>query len=64
MMSYFFGGITADNKIMLMLTQPMLEKTLKYLWQIHNIFVITNKLLLQQQALSNCDNFTVITILQ
>ena len=29
---------------------------------IHNFF-ITNKLSLQLEALSNCDNFTVITIL-
>ena len=34
----------------------------KYLWRIHNLF-ITNKLSLQLEALSNCDNFTVITIL-
>ena len=33
-----------------------------YLWRIHNLF-ITNKLLLLLEALSNCDNFTVITIL-
>ena len=40
----------------------MLQKIQKYLRQIHNLF-ITNKLLLQLEALSNCDNFTVITIL-
>ena len=34
----------------------------KYLRRIHNLF-ITNKLLLQLEALSNCDNFTVTTIL-
>ena len=34
----------------------------KYLQQIHNLF-ITNKLSLLLEALSNCDNFTVITIL-
>ena len=34
----------------------------KYLQQIHNLF-ITNKLSLLLEASSNCDNFTVITIL-
>ena len=33
-----------------------------YLQRIHNL-VITNKLLLLLEGLSNCDNFTVITIL-
>ena len=33
-----------------------------YLQRIHNL-VITNKLLLLLERLSNCDNFTVITIL-
>ena len=33
-----------------------------YLQRIHNLF-ITNKLLLLLEGLSNCDNFTVITIL-
>ena len=45
-----------------MSTQPMLQKIQKYLRRIHNLF-ITNKLSLQLQALSNRDNFTVITIL-
>ena len=45
-----------------MWTQPMLQKIQKYLPQIHNLFA-TNKLSLQLEALSNCDNFTVITIL-
>ena len=45
-----------------MSTQPMLQKIQKYLQQIHNL-LITNKLLLQLDALSNCDNFTMITIL-
>ena len=45
-----------------MLIQPILQKIQKYLQQIHNLF-ITNKLSLQLEALSNCDNFTVITIL-
>ena len=40
----------------------LLQKIQKYLRQIHNFF-ITNKLSLQLEALSNCDNFTVITIL-
>ena len=40
----------------------MLQKIQKYLQQIHNL-LITNKLLLQLDALSNCDNFTMITIL-
>ena len=39
-----------------------LVKIQKYLRRIHNLF-ITNKLSLQLKALSNCDNFTVITIL-
>ena len=40
----------------------MLQKIQEYLRRIHNLF-ITNKLSLQLEALSNCDNFTVITIL-
>ena len=40
----------------------LLQKIQKYLRRIHNFF-ITNKLSLQLEALSNCDNFTVITIL-
>ena len=40
----------------------MLQKIRKYLRRIHNLF-ITNKLSLQQEALSNCDNFTMIIIL-
>ena len=32
-----------------------------YLQRIHNL-VITNKLLLLLERLSNCDNFTIITI--
>lgn len=43
--------------------QRMVQKMLKYLQQIHEIFS-ANKLLLQLEALSNCDNFIVITILQ
>ena len=42
--------------------QPMLQKIQKYLRRINNLF-ITNKLLLLLEALSNCDNFIVITIL-
>ena len=42
--------------------QSMLQKIQKYLRRINNLF-ITNKLLLLLEALSNCDNFTVITIL-
>ena len=34
----------------------------KYLRRIHNFFIL-NKLSLQLEALSNCDNFTVTTIL-
>ena len=45
-----------------MSTQPLLQKIQKYLRQIRYLF-ITNKLLLLLEALSNCDNFTVITIL-
>ena len=46
----------------------ILQKIQKYLRRIHNFFFyffffITNKLSLQLEALSNCDNFTVITIL-
>ena len=40
----------------------MLQKVQKYLQRIHNLFN-TNKLSLLLEALSNCDNFTVITIL-
>ena len=39
----------------------MLQKIQKYLRRIHNLF-ITNKLSLKLEALSNCDNFTVIRI--
>ena len=39
-----------------------LQKIQKYLRRIHNL-LITNKLSLLLEALSNCDNFTVITIL-
>ena len=45
-----------------MSNQPILQKIQKYLRRIHNLF-ITNELSLQLEALSNCDNFTVITIL-
>ena len=38
----------------------MLQEIKKFLQRIHNLFT-TNKL--QLEALSNCDNFTVITIL-
>ena len=40
----------------------MLQKIQKYLQQIHNL-LITNKLLLELEALSNCDKFTMVTIL-
>ena len=40
------------------------QRVQKYLRQFHNTFIITNKLSLQLEALSNCDNFTGITILQ
>ena len=40
----------------------MLRKIQKYLRRIHDL-LITNKLSLLQEALSNCDNFTVITVL-
>ena len=45
-----------------MLTQPISKETQKYLRQIHNLS-ITNKLLFQLGALSNCDNFIVIIII-
>ena len=45
-----------------MSTQPILQNIQKYLRRIHNL-IITNKLSLQLEALSDCDNFTVITIL-
>ena len=41
---------------------PSVAENTKYLRQIPNLF-ITNQLLLQLETLSNCDNFTVITIL-
>lgn len=56
--------ITADNKIILMFTQLMLQTIQNYLGQIDNISIITNNLLLQIEALSDCGNFIVITILQ
>ena len=40
----------------------MLRKIRKYLQRIHDL-LITNKLSLLLEALSNCDNFTVITVL-
>ena len=40
----------------------MFHKIQRYLRRIHNLF-ITNKLSLQLEALSNCDNFIAITIL-
>ena len=40
----------------------ILQKIQKYLRRINNLS-ITNKLSLQLEALSNCDNFTVITVL-
>ena len=43
-----------------MSTQPMLQKIKTYLRQILNFFN-RKKLSLQLEALSNCDNFTVIT---
>ena len=39
-----------------------MQKIQKYLPQTHNL-LITNKLLLELEALSNCDKFTVIAIL-
>ena len=45
-----------------MSNQSMLQKIQKYLQQVHNLF-ITNKLSLLLEALSNCDYFTMITIL-
>ena len=45
-----------------MLTKPMLQEIQKYLQRTHNLFT-TNKLSLQLEALSNCDNFTMITLL-
>ena len=45
-----------------MLTQPLLQKILKYLRPIHDIIIFTNKLSLQLETLSNCGNFFVITI--
>ena len=40
----------------------MLRKIRKYLQRIHDL-LITNKLSLLLEALSNCDNFTVVTVL-
>ena len=40
----------------------MLQEIKKYLQRIQNLF-ITNKLSPRLEVLSNCDNFTVITIL-
>ena len=45
-----------------MLNQPILQKLQNHLRRIHYLF-ITNKLSLRLEALSNYDNFTVITIL-
>ena len=46
-----------------MLNQPILQKLQNHLRRIHYLF-ITNKLSLRLEALSNYDNFTVITILR
>ena len=40
----------------------MLRKIRNYLQRIHDL-LITNKLSLLLEALSNCDNFTVVTVL-
>ena len=40
----------------------MLQRIQKYIRRIHNLF-ITNQLSLQLEELSNCGNFTVITVL-
>ena len=40
------------------------DTSMVYIPQIHDLFIFTNKLSLQLEASSNCDNFTVITILQ
>ena len=50
------SGISNDDK------NALLGENTKHLRRIQNLFV-TNKLSLQLQALSNCDNFTVIAIL-
>ena len=48
-----------------MSNQPVLQKNTKvFIQQSHNVFIFTNKLSLQLEVLSDCDNFTVITILQ
>ena len=41
-----------------------LQKIQKYLQHIHNILFITSKFSLHLEALSSCDNFTMITNLQ
>ena len=45
-----------------MSTKPMFQKIQKYLQRIHNLF-IRNNLSLLLEALLNCDNITMITIL-
>ena len=40
----------------------MLQKMRKCLQRIHNLFM-TKKYSLELEALSNCDNFTVVTVL-
>ena len=63
----FFTKPSLFNKIIWMPNQSMLQKIQKYLWQIHQIIIFTNKLLLQLEA-SNWQfhhdyNFTVIIIM-
>ena len=45
-------------------TQPMLQKMQKYLRKFRNLFIFTNTLSLQVEALWKCDSFTMITVLQ
>ena len=44
-----------------MLIEPVVQKIQMYLQQIYNLF-ITNKLSYQLEALSNCDNITMVII--
>ena len=50
-----------------MSTQETLQKIQEYLRRIHNLFIskylFTNKLSLYREALLDCDNFTMITVL-
>ena len=53
----------AASAACLLPTQNNVAEKCKIIYDKHNLFIFINKLLLQLEALSNLDNFTVITII-